>query len=312
MAYVHLGDSFPKTEKDFVVHPNLNLSPKIKFSFNSPYQALYLCNNKHRSRDGKYPSPWIKLVIEEEYDRSENRYTVTLTPNAKIYDIRSLDDLRNLQEKYGFMRLEYPCEINKYKKHLEYSEKIRLSEEEITRLMNNYQNEFNNIKQKAEETQEDVYFNCSKKKVVKLYDRLEGKIVFELQYRTNGKNTKVLLKTPLIYQLEEQIKKENKKLETYKRVYHQHFQIQEKPNLNYNQMRLDGYHGLEIHPEFSQMITQNDDYEDEFWAFFRWLSFPQLIVWKWCFQTIKEEPMNWKPLETTQTKNQKQTKNEAS
>jgi hypothetical protein len=301
--YTHIGKTFPETEDTYIHYLDLNQS-NTKFSCMCPHRAIYLSNSKYRSWCGSYESPWIRKLIEIDkecqekfgtYDKPDyNKYIVTLKQDAKIFNIRCVGDVHDLKNKYSYIEMDDINDINEIESQNKLLEEIDSQiYEEMQRIMN-----------EAEDTQDDVYFNCSKTQIVKLYDRKIKEIVFAPQQLTitRKSDTKTKsMKIPKIWELDLKIKQKIKDLDSINK--------NKKISLciDYNKMRREGYHGIEIHSEFSDWIYKHSNTNidtktgksyryfhrnDNIMHFFGWLSFPQLIVLNWCFDKIEKHPFN--------------------
>lgn len=211
-----------------------------------------------------------------------------MKPSTKIFHIHSIDDVYQLKREYGYTRDDYVSQG--YQKMLQDQTDMI---QEIVAIEERIENEMNRIRQQAEDEDGDVVFNCSKTVVTKLYDRQTDKIVFEPQFQTIERkkkpSRKIPLAEPLIYILQNELRSQKNILDKLNTKIKDMKENQLNNCVNYNKMRKDGYYGIEIHPDFSEFINTTEHTDDRFVDFFRWLSFPQLIVLNWCFETIDEE-----------------------
>ncbi len=215
---------------------------------------------------------------------------MTLKENTKIFHIHCVGDVRKFEEMYfrSTPYTELPLYITKFQ---EFSN-------ELEKLQEEFDAEMKKILDESAETDSDVYFRCSKTVTVKLYDRQLNEIVFEPQKATihrKAGNKTIPLKTPRVCELDKEIKKVINLWDDYleRQVMDRVWRYQ---YIDYNQLRRDGYHGIEIHPEIANWLNKREDhyFEDEkpILNFIDWLSFPQLIVINWCVDTVQVEPFD--------------------
>lgn len=299
-TFVHLGESFPQTIEQYENCEDLNQG---EFRHRLlPSKALYFCREGVRSYDNKYESPWIRYCVKNclyklkygpDYEKSRivlNKYTVTFKEHTRIFHIRCVGDLNKFKEMY-FRETPYTEFPNYLTKFQEFSNTLEKLQEE-------FDAEMKTILDESAETEGDVYFKCSKTVTVKLYDRQLNEIVFEPQKATihrKAGDKKIPLKIPRVCELDTEINKTINLWEDYmeRQVMDRVWQYQ---RIDYNQMRQDGYHGIEIHPEIVNWIHrhENKHFEDEhaLLRFIKWLSFPQLIVINWCIDTVQVKPFD--------------------